>query len=107
MRKTLAILMMAGSLTAAPLGALAGTPAAAPAAAGKSKAEHATTGTIKSLSETTLVLTTSSKKHHEMTFQLDPAVHKEGAISTGSHVSIRYRNDGDKHIAPAITAHKA
>ena len=108
MHKTLAVLMMAGSLTAAPLGAMAGTPAAAPAAAGKSaKAEHATTGTIKSMSDTTLVLTTSNKKHHEMTFQLDPAVHKEGAISTGSHVSIRYRNDGDKHVATAITAHKA
>jgi len=106
MRKTLAVLMMVGSLTAVPLGVLAGTPGAAAAGKG-AKAEHATTGTIKSMSDTTLVLTTSSKKHHEMTFQLDPAVHKEGAISKGSHVSIRYRNDGDKHVATAITANKA
>jgi len=54
MRKTLAVLMMVGSLTAVPLGVLAGTPGAAAAGKG-AKAEHATTGTIKSMSDTTLV----------------------------------------------------
>jgi len=96
--------MMAGCLTAVPMAALA---AGAAPATKTAKADHATTGTVKSMSDSSLVLTTSGKKHHEMTFQLDPAVHKEGAISTGSHVSIRYRNDGDKHVATAITAHKA
>jgi hypothetical protein len=108
MRNTLATLMVAGSLIAVPFGALAATPAGAPAAAAKTaKSDHATTGTVKSISDTSLVLTTSGKKHHEMTFQLDPSVHKEGAIAVGSHVSIRYREDGNKHVATAITAHKA
>ena len=108
MRTTLTVLMMAGSLAAAPLGALAASPAGAPAAAAKTaKSDHATTGTVKSISDTSLVLTTSGKKHHEMTFQLDSSVHKEGAIAVGSHVSIRYREDGNKHVATAITANKA
>jgi hypothetical protein len=108
MRTTLAVLMMAGSLIAAPFGARAATPAGAPAAAAKTaKSDHATTGIVKSMSDTSLVLTQAGKKHHEMTFQLDPAVHKEGAIAVGSHVSIRYREDGNKHVATAITAHKA
>ena len=108
MRTTLAVLMVAGSLTAAPLGALAATPAGTPAPAAKTpktaKSDHATTGTVKSLSDTSLVLTKSGKKHHEMTFQLDPSVHKDGAVAVGSHVSIRYRDDGKKHVATAITA---
>ena len=108
MRTILTVLMMAGSLVAAPLGALAASPAGAPAAAAKTaKSDHATTGTVKSISDTSLVLTTSGKKHHEMTFQLDPSVHKDGAIAVGSHVSVRYREDGSKHVVTAITAHKA
>ena len=110
MRTTLAVLMVAGSLTAAPLGALAATPAGTPAPAAKTatttKSDHATTGTVKSLSDTSLVLTKSGKKHHEMTFQLDPSVHKDGAVAVGSHVSVRYRDDGKKHVATAITAQK-
>jgi len=110
MRTTLAVLMVAGSLTAAPLAALAGTPGGTPAAAAKTakaaQSDHATSGTVKSISDTSLVLTKSGKKHHEMTFQLDKSVQKDGAVAVGSHVSIRYRDDGKKHVATAITAQK-
>ena len=106
MRTTLAVLMIAGSL-AAPLGALAATPAAPAKTTHTAKSDHATTGTVKSVSDTSLVLTKSGKKHGEMTFQLDPSIHKDGAVAVGSHVSIRYRDDGNTHIATAITAHKA
>ena len=41
-----------------------------------------------------------------MTFQLDKSMHKDGAVAVGSHVSIRYRDDGKKHVATAITAQK-
>jgi hypothetical protein len=102
--------MVAGSLTAAPLGALAATPAGTPAPAAMTattpKSDHATTGTVKSISDTSLVLTKSGKKHHEMAFKLDSSVHKDGAIAVGSHVSVRYRDDGKKHVATTITAQK-
>ena len=110
MRTTLAVLMVAGSLTAAPIAALAATPGGTPApaanAAKAAQSDHATTGTVKSISDKSLVLTKSGKKHHEMTFQLDPSVHKDGAVAVGSHVSVRYRDDGKKHVATAITAQK-
>jgi hypothetical protein len=106
MRTTLAVLTMAGSLAAAPLGALAATPAAAKTGH-SAKSDHATTGTVKSVSDTSLVLTKSGRHHGDMTFQLDPSVHKDGTVAVGSHVSVRYREDGSKHVATAITAKKA
>jgi transcription elongation GreA/GreB family factor len=102
-----------GSL-AGTVGALAATPAGAPSpaaeAAKSTKAAdstHATTGTVKSLSDKALVLTKSGKKHHEMTFQLGSSVHKDGPVAVGSHVSIRYRDEGSKHVATAITVQPA
>src|SRR5690349_802487 len=110
MRTSLAALMVVGSLAAAPLGALAATPAGTPAAAAKSskaaKTDHATSGTVKSITDSSLVVTKAGRRHREMTFQLDPSVHKDGTLAVGSHVSIRYRDDGSKHIATAITARK-
>ena len=111
MRTSLAVLIVVGSLAAAPVGALAATPAGSlvPAKSAKAAAntDHATSGTVKSISDGALVLTKAGKRHREMTFQLDPSVHKDGAVAVGSHVSIRYRNDGAKHVATAITARKA
>lgn len=97
-----------GTLAATPGGAQAQAPAAATARTTRgSTSDHATTGIVKSVSDTTLVLTTSGRRHHEMTFQLDPSVHRDGAVAVGSHVSIRYRDDGHTHVATAITARKS
>ncbi len=110
MRTTLAVLMVMGSLATSPLSAQAAAPAGnpSPAAAVKppkfTKAVHATTGTVKSLSDTTLVITKSGKRHREMTFQLGSDMQKEGSVAVGSRVSIRYRDDGNRHVATAITA---
>jgi hypothetical protein len=103
--------MVVGSLAAAPLGAFAATPAGSPAGAAKTRkavrSDHATSGTVKSITDSSLVLTKAGRRHREMTFQLDPALQKEGTPAVGSRVSVRYRDDGSKHIATAITARKA
>lgn len=90
-------------LAAAP--AATQTPVAKPTHAAKS--DHATSGTVKSITDSSLVLAKPGPWHREMTFQLDPAVHKEGSVAVGSRVSIRYRDDGARHVATAITARKA
>jgi hypothetical protein len=39
-----------------------------------------------------------------MTFDLNTATHREGALEVGAPVSIRYRNENNAHIAMAVTA---
>ena len=65
-----------------------------------SAAKHATRGTVKSINATTLVLTRPGKS--DMTFELDPLLHREGTIDVGTMVSVRYHEDGARHIATAI-----
>ena len=66
--------------------------------------DHVTTGTVKSMDDKTLVLTRNNKKHSDMAFELSPSVAKQGAVAVGSKVSIRYHENGGKHMASAITA---
>jgi hypothetical protein len=66
--------------------------------------DHVTTGTVKSMDDKTLVLTRNNKKHTEMTFDLGPSVVRQGSVAVGSKVSIRYHEDGSRHMASAITA---
>ena len=89
------------------------SPTAFAAAAGQSatstgkkstKSDHVTTGTVKSMDDKTLVLTRNNKKHSEMTFELAPSVARQGTVAVGSKVSIRYHEDGSRHMASAITA---
>ena len=54
----------------------------------------------QSINATTLVLTRPGKS--DMTFELDPLLHREGTIDVGTMVSVRYHEDGARHIATAI-----
>lgn len=74
-------------------------------ASSASASSHATTGVVKSVDASTLVISRSG--HHDMAFKLDPAAEREGAIDVGSSVSVRYREDGKTHVATAITARPA
>lgn len=66
-------------------------------------ASHTTTGVVKSMDVTTLVITRSGRKGGEMTFVLDPSTQRQGTVEVGSSVSVRYREDGKTHVATAIT----
>ena len=106
--------------TALLVGALAAVPAAgfaAPAAkaqtttakrpAKAAAARHATTGVVKSIDATTLVITRPGKTGREMTFALDPSTQREGTVAVGSTVSVRYREEGKTHIASALMVRPA
>ena len=60
-------------------------------------------GTVKSLDDSSLVLTT--KKGGNMTFAVDPATAKRGhARGSDSDVSVKYHTEGKTMMATAITA---
>lgn len=77
------------------------------ATAKSSTSEHVTKGTVKSLNDTSMVITRSGKSHAEMAFDLGPSVHREGNVTVGSNVSIRYHESGSKHVATAITVRRS
>jgi hypothetical protein len=111
MRPVFSTAAVLGILMAAPWAGLA-APAQAKAAktttASKPTAgTHSTTGTVKSVSATALVVARSGKSSGDMTFVLDPSTHREGAIDVGSSVSVRYHEDGHSNLATAVTARPA
>ena len=77
-------------------------PAAATAqpAAAKKVASHTTTGTVKSVSDTELVITKGTK---DQTFTVNASTDKKGTIETGAKVSVHYTLDGKTMVATAIT----
>ena len=104
--------------TAALFGLLAFVPAMAlahqssqskpPAPASKSThkpatpATHATTGVVKSVDATSLVLSKGSKSKDE-TFMLNSSTEKKGDIAVGAHVQVRYKTEGKENVATAVT----
>ena len=117
MRKLFTTALLTGALTAVPLVASAyqtgskpqppKTPSQAqPASKSNAKsaaATHTMTGVVKSVDDSTLVITRSGKNPGEMTFMLNPQTHRAGTVEVGSSVSVRYREDGNSNVATAIT----
>jgi hypothetical protein len=75
------------------------TPKPTPAAA----ASHSTTGTVKSVDGTSLVITKASGTPKEMTFVLNDSTQKKGTIATGAAVEVRYKTEGKSMVATAVT----
>ena len=69
-------------------------------------ASHATTGVVKSVDASSLVISRTGKKPGKMTFTVNPSTHREGTIEAGASVSIRYREEGKTNVATAITAQR-
>jgi hypothetical protein len=115
MRKYIATAALAAAVMAMPIVGFATTRQAAPAAAKKeatsstSKAAptHATKGVVKSVDESTLVITRHGKKPEDMTFTMNANTHKEGAVAVGSPVSVRYHESGTTHVAMAVSVEQA
>jgi len=100
-------ILAAGILTAA-LAATSSSGFAAPAGSEKaakssSHASHATTGTVRSIDDTKLVIVRPGKKG-EMAFSVSPSTHREGTVAVGSTVSVRYEQNGQTRVATAISA---
>jgi type II secretory pathway component PulC len=79
------------------------TPATAKKAASTKPAavsNHTTSGTVKSASDTALVI---SKGGKDQTFVVNATTEKKGAVETGAHVSVHYTMSGKDMVATAIT----
>lgn len=68
---------------------------------------HATSGVVKSVDASTLVITRKDKKATEMTFTLNSATKTAGTVAVGESVSVRYREEGGSNIATAVRVMKA
>lgn len=67
-------------------------------------ASHTTAGTVKSSSDSALVI---SKGGKDQTFTLNSTTEKTGAIENGAHVTVHYTMDGKNMVATAITVQPA
>jgi hypothetical protein len=116
MRKLFTTALLTGALTAVPLVASAYQTGSKPqppkpsqaqpaskSTAKSTAATHTMTGVVKSVDDSTLVITRSGKNAGETTFMLNPQTHRAGTVEVGSSVSVRYREDGNSNVATAIT----
>lgn len=103
------------AMLAFPVASFAQTaPAASPKAKKAAKSEKSmskkvasktTSGTVKSVSDSQLVITKGSgKAAKEETFVVNASTTKTGTIETGSKVSVHYTSEGGTMTATAISA---
>jgi hypothetical protein len=95
--------VMPGLCLAAPSAGVSSQAKSASATKGKHEATHATRGVVKTVNDTTLVLTRTAGTGHEMAFVLDPATERVGTMEVGSTVDVRYHTKSKQHIATAVT----
>lgn len=107
MRDAFAVIVISGALSITPVAAFAATRAPESPSLDEGSqstvARHATRGTVKLIDATTLVIARAGNRG-EMTFELKPSIHRQGTIGVGTTVSVRYQDDGTRHVATAITA---
>ena len=108
--KRVLMLLLAGAIVFVPCGvfaAQAAKPQTQPAAkhsTAKSAPTHSTAGVVKSMDDSSLVITRQGKDTGEMTLSLNASTQRKGTIAVGTPVSVRYHDDGSTHVATAITA---
>jgi hypothetical protein len=86
-------------------GAFAAVPQTSSSAKKTTPASHTVKGTVKSLDNSSLVL--SPKKGGDMTFVVDNSTAKTGSPAVGSEVSVKYHTEGKTMMATAIAAQPA
>jgi hypothetical protein len=113
MHKMMKAAALVVALSAAPAIAFAAKqtpPSPAPSSAAKHTASKpavatkSTTGVVKSIDATSLVISHQGKKGAEETFTLDPSTQKEGNIQVGTTVSVHYKTEGKSKMATAVMA---
>jgi hypothetical protein len=98
-RAALAILATFGWLTVLPAGVAARDEQRALALV----PTHAVRGIVRSIAESSITIAGCGKKIGELTFVLVPSTHREGVPTVGGTVSVRYRREGDRLVATAIS----
>lgn len=102
------VLLLMAVLVLAPALALAAAQSGAAKAQTKAKATaaatHATSGIVKTIDATSLVISRGAKTSQTLSFVVNAATVKKGDLVVGTHVEVRYRADGGQNIATAITA---
>jgi hypothetical protein len=66
---------------------------------------HAIRGVVRSIGESSVTIAGSGKGDSELTFVLSSSTHREGDLSVGAVVSVRYRREGNQLLATAVSAH--
>lgn len=113
MRNLFTTVLVVGVLAIVPGVGFAATAGLAPAQSAAKRSSnpavpsHATSGVVKSVNPTTLVITRAGKHAGEMTFAVNPSTNRGGTVEVGSSVSVRYREEGKTYVATAITAQHA
>jgi hypothetical protein len=67
-------------------------------------ATHSTKGVVKSIDADTLVITRSARHGKEMTFVLDSSTLREGSVTVGTVVEVRYRTKASRSVAAVVSA---
>src|SRR5262245_14108052 len=107
MRHTLTTLMIVGALAFSTVGfAAESQKSSGSTKSAASSASHSVHGVVKSMDDSTLVVTPSGKKT-DMTFALNQSTTKEGSPAVGSTVSVRYKSEGGKMVATAVAVQPA
>jgi hypothetical protein len=101
--KAAAIVAMLAMVPAGAFAAQAKKSAAAPAKHA-AVASHTTSGTVKSSSDTSLVVTKGGK---DETFTLNSSTEKTGTIENGAHVPVHYTMDGKNMVATSVAVQPA
>ena len=96
-----ALVLLVPPQPAAVQGSAPRPPAARPAPV---LATHATSGIVKSIDQTSLVLQRKTGVHGELRFVLNPGTERVGEVTAGSTVEVRYRIDGKQRVATAVSA---
>lgn len=109
-RTTLVIALLLGipawGLASTQAGSQTKPPAKSGVPAKPAAATHATSGVIKSVDATSLVITKmTGKKSEDVSFALNSTTQKKGDLAVGAAVDVRYRTEGGSNVATAVTVH--
>ena len=66
-------------------------------------ATHSTSGVVKSVDGTTLVVAKNAKAAATETFTLNADTVRKGDLQVGARVGVRYTTDGGRNVATAVT----
>lgn len=67
---------------------------------------HATRGVVTSIDGNRIVIARPGKQV-AMTFEMNAATVRAGTLTVGAAVSIRYREEGSRHVATAVAVQQA
>ena len=99
-----ALLLVPALAMAAQTGAAKTAPAPKAKTTTVAAATHSTSGIVKSVDATSLVITKTAKATKTLTFVLNATTVKKGDLAAGARVEVRYRAEGKQNIATAVTA---